>query len=145
MKLFIAITMIIFALLSGYYYIAWHRNLSPTHTVHYVGSETCQACHPLHFTAQSHTLHTKIFHPVQSPDEILGDFTTPNPLVTFKKEDIEFVVGSAWEQVYLYRKGEALYPFPAKWMVLTKEWVPFKLHTSIQPPASTQCKGCHHI
>jgi hypothetical protein len=143
MKLFIAITMIIFALLSGYYYIAWHRNLSPTHTVHYVGSKTCQACHPLHFTAQSHTLHTKIFHPVQSPDEILGDFTTPNPLVTFKKEDIEFVVGSAWEQVYLYRKGEDLYPFPAKWMVLTKEWVPFKIHTSMQTPASTHCNGCH--
>jgi hypothetical protein len=37
---------------------------------------------------------------------ILADFTTPNPLVTFRKEDIAFTYGSTWKQRYFTKRGD---------------------------------------
>ena len=35
-----------------------------------------------------------ILDPVTHPDAVLGDFSTPNPLVTFRKEDVAFIYGT---------------------------------------------------
>ena len=35
------------------------------------------------------------------------------------------------------------YPFPAKWMVLTQEWIPYKEKTWRETPLNQKCDGCH--
>jgi len=126
---------------SIYFFYNNHKDIRQVPT--YVGMNECASCHQTQYTSMSHTLHPKIFRPVTSIDEILGDFTTPNPLVTFKKEDITFVNGSKWEQVYMRMIDGDYYPFPAKWMVKTQQWVPYKVHKWQSTPASTKCNRCH--
>lgn len=109
----------------------------------YAASSSCAECHPSEFESHNKTLHPVIFRPVTDPNQILGDFETSNPLVTFKKEEITYVVGSKWEQVYMRMIDGEYYPFTAKWMVTTQKWVPYKVHEWKKTPASTKCNGCH--
>lgn len=51
--------------------------------------------------------------PKVHPEVILPDLTKPDPLVTFKKEDIAFVYGTKWKQRYFQ-----------KWATTTFPWVP---------------------
>lgn len=111
---------------------------------HYVTSETCADCHQARYTSwKTQTLHPRIFHPVNNPEEILGDFDSDDPLVNFKKEDIKFVVGSKWEQVYARKIDGDYYPFTAKWMITTQKWVPYKVKKWRETPFSKNCNGCH--
>ncbi len=110
----------------------------------FVTSARCQRCHADHYEAWRGTLHPYPFLPVSSPDaRIFGDFDTPNPLVTFKKEDIAFVMGRRWEQVYARKIDGEYYPFPAKWLIIKKKWVPFKRKDWHKTPMSYKCNGCH--
>ena len=111
---------------------------------HYVGSDTCQGCHADYYQAWKHqTLHPRIFRPVETDEDIQGDFSQPNPVVTFKKDEIEFVIGNKWEQVYVRIIEGEYYPFPAKWLITTQKWAAFKVDTWHKTPMSTQCNGCH--
>lgn len=110
---------------------------------HYVTSESCEQCHNARYSSwRNQTLHPIMFHPVNNANDIQGDFKT-NPVVTFKKEDIEFVIGNKWEQVYARMIDGEYYPFPAKWMITTKKWVPYKVNNWRETPLSTKCNGCH--
>ncbi|MCX6052384.1 MAG: multiheme c-type cytochrome [Campylobacterales bacterium] len=110
----------------------------------YIGSENCQSCHQVQYDSwKNNTLHPKIFLPVTSASQILGDFDQNNSLVTFKKEEITYIVGSKWEQVYMRIIDGEYYPFTAKWMVTTQKWVPYKVYDWKEEPASTKCNGCH--
>ena len=60
--------------------------------------------------------------PAKHPEAIVGDFSTPNPLVTFRKEDIAFTYGSKWKQRYFTKRGDDYYVFPAQWDVRAKTW-----------------------
>jgi hypothetical protein len=110
---------------------------------HYVTSEECAGCHRLQHAAWQQTLHPKMFRPVRQDSDILGDFSKPDPSVTFKKEDIQFVVGNKWEQVYVHMQDGEYYPLTAKWMVMQKKWVPFKVHDWKETPMTAKCNGCH--
>jgi cytochrome c553 len=60
----------------------------------YVGSRACQRCHAAIYERWSHTRMANIItDPKVNPRAVLGDFKTPNPLVTFKLEDVAFVYG----------------------------------------------------
>ncbi|WP_372834297.1 multiheme c-type cytochrome [Pontibacterium sp.] len=110
----------------------------------YVTSSTCEGCHDTHYTSwHQNTLHPKMFRPVTTPDDIQGDFSTNNPVVTFKKEEIEYVIGNKWEQVYARMIDGEYYPLTAKWMITTQQWVPYKVDSWKDTPLSTQCNGCH--
>ncbi|NOR52409.1 MAG: cytochrome C [Gammaproteobacteria bacterium] len=111
----------------------------------YVTSERCQECHNSHYDSwRENTLHPYMFLPVSSPDaKILGDFDSGDPAVTFKKEEIEFVLGSKWEQVYARMIDGEYYPLPAKWYVIEKRWVPYKVNDWHETPMSYKCNGCH--
>jgi len=109
----------------------------------YIGSEKCQNCHQTQHSAWHETLHSKMFKPVENQEEILGDFDSHNPLVTFKKDAIDFVIGSQWEQVYARMIDGEYYPFTAKWLVLTQQWVPYKVKNWKETPLSIKCNGCH--
>ena len=109
----------------------------------YVSSEACKSCHTALYDGWKTTLHPTIFRPVVTGDEILGDFTSADPLVTFSKDEIEYVIGSKWEQVYARNIDGDQYPFPAVWYVQLKKWAPYKPDTWQDTPMSSKCHGCH--
>ena len=84
-----------------------------------------------------------MFLPVKTGEEIIGDFTSDDPALTFAKEDVEFVIGSKWEQVYARMIDGEYYVLPAKWYVAKKKWVPYKVKDWKETPLSKKCNGCH--
>src|SRR5215831_21275162 len=79
----------------------------------YVGSAKCQTCHPAIYARWQKTRMANVVRdPKEHPDAILPDLTKPDPLLTFKKEDIAFVYGSKWKQRYFRKVGDDYYPLP---------------------------------
>ena len=86
---------------------------------------------------------------------ILGDFSTPNDLVTFSPEDVDFTYGSKWKQRYFTRVGDDYFVFPVQWDVRnrtwrryyvregTEWWVPFYPAEQMARPTGPLCDGCH--
>ncbi|MCP4275803.1 MAG: cytochrome C, partial [Gammaproteobacteria bacterium] len=104
---------------------------------YYVASENCQECHQAHYQAwHETTLHPKQFRPVRGPEDLLGDFTSDNPALTFKQEEVEFVIGNKWEQVYVRMIDGEYYPLPAKWLIPLQKWIPYKVDSWRQTPMS---------
>jgi hypothetical protein len=132
---------VIFSLIGYQLYL--HKGFDET--PNYVTSEKCQACHQdAYDNWRDNTLHPYMFLPVDSPDaKILGDFDSEDPAVTFTRNDIDFVLGSKWEQVYVTHIDGENYPLPAKWYVQQKRWVPYKVDSWKQTPLSYKCDGCH--
>lgn len=140
-KLIIAFLVLIAAIIVGGFYL----HPIATDKSHYVTSGECQSCHQAHYTGwHDNTLHPKMFRPVSTPDDVQGDFSKADPsVVTFAKDDIEFVIGNKWEQVYARMIDGEYYPFTAKWLITTQKWVPYKVKDWKETPLSTQCNGCH--
>lgn len=129
-------------LLLGIFFIYQHKDINKP--AKYVTSAQCAGCHEVYYQAwQEHTLHPHMFRPIKSEEDIQGDFSLNDPAVSFKKEDIEFVIGNKWEQVYARMIEGEYYPLPAKWMITTQKWVPYKVDSWRETPLSTQCNGCH--
>ena len=95
--------------------------------------------------------------PRQHPSAVLGDFSTPNPLVTFTPADVAFTYGTKWKQRYFTKVGDDYFVFPAQWDVRAKTWRPYYVKpgtdwwTAVYPadqmqrPTSTLCDGCHSV
>src|SRR4051812_19022422 len=67
----------------------------------FVGSQACRDCHTSIYDRWSTTLMANVVQdPKQRPNAILGDFSKPNPLVTFTPQDVAFTYGSKWKQRY---------------------------------------------
>lgn len=125
----------------------------------YVGSLACQRCHAATFERWSHTrMANVVTDPKVNPSVVLGDFSKPNPLVTFKLEDVSFVYGTKWKQRYFLRRGNDYYPAAAQWDVTNKLWRPYFVqpntdwwvpHYPAPPgdnttrPTGPLCDGCH--
>ena len=75
----------------------------------YVGSETCRRCHAATYERWSKTrMANVVTDPKTRPEVVLPDLSKPDPLVTFKLDDIAFVYGSKWKQRYFTRIGDDL-------------------------------------
>src|SRR5678816_236232 len=86
------------------------REPPPNAAKHFVGSEKCATCHQDVYNRWKDTLMAKVIQdPAKHPEAIIGDFSTPNPLVTFRKEDIAFTYGSKWKQRYFTKRGDDYY------------------------------------
>jgi predicted CXXCH cytochrome family protein len=79
--------------------------------------------------------------PREHPEAIVSDFTQPNPLVTFSKDQIAFVYGSKFKQRYFTKRGDDFFPLPATWDVTNKRWVPYGVTGATGP----LCDGCHSV
>ncbi|MBT4484632.1 MAG: cytochrome C [Candidatus Latescibacteria bacterium] len=134
----IAVTVIIFVI-GGSLYL--HKDIG--RKPYYVTSTECKSCHENHYESWRATLHPHMFKPIESPNDILGDFESSDPVLTFKKEEVEYVVGSKWEQVYVRMIDGEYYPLPAKWYIKKQSWVPYKVETWKETPMSKKCNGCH--
>lgn len=127
----------------------------------FVGSPACRNCHQLIYDRWSTTLMANVVQdPKQHPNAILGDFSTPNPLVTFTPEDVAFTYGSKWKQRYWKKQGDDYFVLPAQWDVRNKVWRPYHVQAGTdwwvpyypaQPgdnttrPTGPLCDGCHTV
>lgn len=124
----------------------------------YAGSKSCEKCHTAYYSDWNNTLHAKMEREVisEGPDKnVLGDFTTDNPLVTHKLEDIDMVIGSRFKQRYTKKIGDDYFMLPFQWNVAAERWVKYDPKNDwwaaegIYPkgwqnrPHSTLCGGCH--
>jgi predicted CXXCH cytochrome family protein len=124
----------------------------------FVGSAKCESCHQDIYARWKTTLMANVVRdPKEHPDAIVADFATPNPLVTFKKEDIAFAYGSKWKQRYFTKIGDDYFVFPAQWDIPNKTWraygprpgtdwwTAFYPDDQMQRPAGPLCDGCHSV
>ena len=122
----------------------------------YVGSAACQDCHEAIYSRWEGTRMANILVDVnERPDAVLGDFSTPNPLVTFGRDEIDFTYGSKWKQRYFTRIGDDYFVFPAQWDVMnetwrryypepgTEWWTEHYSTDQMQRPTGPLCDGCH--
>jgi predicted CXXCH cytochrome family protein len=122
----------------------------------YVGSASCKQCHADIFEHWGKTRMANVVrNPHQHPDAIIPDLSKPDPLVTFSKNDIDFVYGSRWKQRYFKKVGEDYFPLPAQWDVTHKVWRPYLAKEdwwvahypsdNAQRPTGPLCDGCHSV
>lgn len=122
----------------------------------YVGSAACKECHEGEFERwQGTRMANVVVDPRAHPEAVLGDFATPNPLVTFNLSEVAFVYGSKWKQRYFTRRGDDYYAFPVQWDVLGKTWRRYYVENGtdwwaehypadqMQRPTGPLCDGCH--
>ena len=95
--------------------------------------------------------------PRARPDVILPDLSKPDPLLTFKLDDIAFVYGSKWKQRYFTKVGNDYFPLPAQWDVTNRVWRPYFVQPNTdwwvahypadnrQRPTGPLCDGCHSV
>jgi predicted CXXCH cytochrome family protein len=124
----------------------------------YVGSQTCRRCHTATYERWSRTrMANVVTDPHVRPEVIIPDLSKPDPLVTFKADDIAFVYGSKWKQRYFKRVGDDYYPLPAQWDVTNRVWRPYFVQPNtdwwvphypadnMQRPTGPLCDGCHSV
>lgn len=135
-------SLLILLVLAATVSIAWQLHPKEGRPV-YVTSSSCRQCHQEYYDSWSNTLHSKMFRPVKNDNDILGDFTSNDPALTFSKNDVEYVVGNRWEQVYVRKIDNEYYPLPARWLVKQQKWSPYKVDSWQKIPMSEKCNGCH--
>jgi len=124
----------------------------------FVGSAACQSCHQDIYNRWKDTLMANVLqNPRERPDAILGDFSKLDPLVTFRKEDVDFTYGSKWKQRYFTKVGDDYFAFPAQWDVRAKRWRRYYVEPGtdwwaehypadqMQRPTGPLCDGCHSV
>ncbi len=124
----------------------------------YVGSAACASCHQDQYQRWSKTrMANVVLDPKTHPDAIIPDMSKPDPLVTFKKEDIAFVYGSKWKQRYFTKVGDDYFPLGAQWDVQHKIWRAYQVANGTDwwieyypggnatRPTGPLCDGCHSV
>ena len=95
--------------------------------------------------------------PAARPAAVLADFATPNPLVTFRVEDVAFTYGTKWKQRYFTKRGDDYFVYPAQWDVRARTWRRYYVEPGtdwwaehypadqMQRPTGPLCDGCHSV
>jgi predicted CXXCH cytochrome family protein len=125
---------------------------------HYVGSAACQNCHQSVYARWNQTRMANVVRdPREHPDAFLPDFSKPDPLLTFSKDDVSLIYGSRWKQRYFKKVGDDYFVFPVQWDVAHKIWrryfvangadwwAPLYPPDNFQRPTSALCDGCHSV
>jgi len=125
-------------------------------TAGFTGSAACRDCHQDQYERWQTTRMANVIVDAQAhPDAVLGDFATPNALVTFDRAEIAFTYGSKWKQRYFTKRGDDYFAFPAQWDVLNKTWRRYYVEDGtdwwtahypadqMQRPTGPLCDGCH--
>jgi hypothetical protein len=89
----------------------WVTGQSAAPTATDVGSMACSRCHAPTFERWKRTRMANVVRdPREHPEAIIADFTTPDPLLTFTKDQIAFGYGSKFKQRYFKKVGEMAAP-----------------------------------
>jgi predicted CXXCH cytochrome family protein len=137
---------------------ASQAQLSSNQAPGYTGSVACKTCHPAVYERWKRTRMANVVRdPRQYPDAILPDLSKPDPLVTFKPQDIALVYGSKWKQRYITKTGNDYFVFPAQWDVAHQKWLPYFVRNgtdwwatlyppdNMKRPTGPLCDGCHSV
>jgi predicted CXXCH cytochrome family protein len=129
-----------------------------TRAATFTGSASCKQCHPAVYARWTKTrMANVVSDPRVAPGKVVGDFSKPNPLVTFRISDVAFVYGDKWKQRYFYKRGNDYFVYPAQWDVENKTWRPYHAAkgtdwwTEYYPDAQNErptgplCDGCHSV
>ena len=103
-----------------------------------------------------HAMANVVQDPKQHPEAIVGDFSTPNPLVTFKPEDIAFTTAPSGSSATGRNRATIISSFPRSGTSVTKSGVPItsawhRLVGAALPrgaesrPTGPLCDGCHSV
>ncbi len=124
----------------------------------FTGSQSCRRCHTATYDRWSKTrMANVVTDPKVHPEVVLPDFSKPDPLLTFKLDDVAFVYGSKWKQRYFTKRGNDYYPLPAQWDVANRVWRPYFVQPNtdwwvphypadnMQRPTGPLCDGCHSV
>lgn len=142
----------------GMFFLLSTTAYSEAPAAHFVGSKSCEKCHAEAYKGWKQTRMANVVRdPKAHPEAVLGDFTHPNPIVTFGLDQVAFVYGSRWKQRYFTKRGDDYYPLSAQWDVQkgkwlpyhveagTDWWVPFYGPTNFDRPTGPTCDGCHSV
>ena len=132
--------------------------VAPAAAGQFVGSASCRECHQDIYDRWKGTLMANVLQDVKAnPAAILADFSKPNPLVSFTRDDITHTYGSKWKQRYYKRIGNDFIVLPAQWDVQNRQWRPYYVKagtdwwTAFYPPEQERrptgalCDGCHSV
>jgi predicted CXXCH cytochrome family protein len=130
----------------------------PAPAATYVGSAACKKCHEEVYARWSKSRMANVVRdPREHPDAIIPDFSKPDPLLTFTKDDVAFVYGSRWKQRYFTKIGDDYFPEPAQWDVTHKVWKRYFVANNtdwwatlyppdnFKRPTGPLCDGCHSV
>lgn len=125
---------------------------------HYVGSGSCKTCHADIYARWKKTPMANVVRdPRAHPDAFIPDFSKPDKLLTFPRDDVAFIYGSLWKQRYFKKVGDDYFPLPAQWDVTHGIWRPYLVKngtdwwSTLFPPDNNQrptgqlCDGCHSV
>jgi predicted CXXCH cytochrome family protein len=124
----------------------------------FVGSQQCSTCHAAVYDRWKNTRMANVVRdPKEHPDAIIPDFSKPDPLLTFTRDQIAWVYGSKWKQRYFTKVGDDYFPLGAQWDVTHKQWRAYQVAngtdwwTAFYPggnstrPTGPLCDGCHSV
>jgi hypothetical protein len=110
----------------------------------FAGSETCKKCHERTYLEWRTSLHSRMMRDVNlEPLANIGDFRTPDDVLTFTKEEVAYTLGSQWKQQYLKKEGDDIIVLPAQYNVFTGEWKPYYQDEPAKRSWFNECAGCH--
>src|SRR6201994_1961301 len=134
------------------------QRTAQTAAAHYTGSASCRSCHTAQYDGWKQTRMANVIRsPKEHPDAVLGDFSKPNPLVTFILDRVAFVYGSRYKQRYFTKIGDDYFVQPAQWDIAKKRWLPYHADknadwwvafypdSNMQRPTGPLCDGCHSV
>jgi len=108
----------------------------------YTGSKVCSGCHEIEYKAWSKTFHSTVIQDARkNPAAVLADFSAED--LPFTRQEVEYTIGSHWDQRYMKRIGDEYYVLPRLWSVQSKEWRPYSVWSWKRKPYSKYCAGCH--
>lgn len=114
--------------------------------VGYIGSDRCAGCHEDLAHSWQQTLHGRTVRDAsQEASAIRGNFVAQSDVLTFNIDDVDYVVGDRWRQLYL-SVDEASGDFsvlPAQWNLSTGEWVTYAPHAAENGEWKQTCAACH--
>jgi predicted CXXCH cytochrome family protein len=133
----------------------------PVPGAHLVGSKACASCHQDQYDRWAKTrMANVVTDPKLHPEVVVGDFKTPNPLVTFTPKDVDFVYGTVWKQRYFHKSGKTYAPYPVQWDIANKKWLAYHVPDTgdwwathypdpkgdnSARPTGPLCDGCHSV
>lgn len=108
----------------------------------FLGSEACSQCHEKEYLGWQQTFHSTVIQDAKAnPSAVLADFSDES--LPFSLDEVEYTIGSHWDQRYMKRIDGEYYVLPRLWSVQSKEWRPYSVWSWKKKPYSKYCAGCH--
>ena len=111
----------------------------------YIGSARCNGCHDDKYETWRHTLHARLIQqPSNNALAVVGDFNHIDPDRNFELKDVDYTIGSRWQQLYMTQTvSDTFHILPAAWNVAKREWEAYHPEDWQQREWRQECGSCH--